>query len=73
MVISREFLLSFSSTTIKPNRATRRRIFFFNLTKKKLSHKNYIQNNTYKTKNNLDLTDSISISFLNIRSLNKKS
>ena len=32
MALSRDFLLSFSSTLLKPNRTTRRRIFYFNLT-----------------------------------------
>ena len=32
MALFRDFLLSFSSTLLKPNRTTRRRIFYFNLT-----------------------------------------
>ena len=39
MALSRDFLLSLSSSPLKPNRTTRRRLFYFNLTNDNFRHK----------------------------------
>ena len=80
MALSRDFLLSFSSSLLKPNRTIRRKIFYFNLTNDNFGYKKINDtNNTNNINKNYskshhhhksNLYNSLSISSLNVRSIN---